>query len=49
VIEEASRALTMAQDPSFTVEHVRESIDGIKKQLDDFGEKLIRKKLGRAA
>ncbi len=49
VIEEASRALTMAQDPSFTVDHVRESIEGIKKQLDDFGDKLIRKKMGRAA
>lgn len=49
VIEEASRALTMAQDSSFNVDHVRESIDDIKKQLDDFGDKLIRKKLGRAA
>lgn len=49
VIEEASRALNMAQDPSFTVEHVRDSIEGIKKQLDSFGDKLVRKKLGRAA
>jgi hypothetical protein len=49
VIEEASRALTMAQDPSFSVDQVREAIDGIKQQLDVFSEKLIRKKLGRVA
>jgi hypothetical protein len=49
LIEEASHTLNLAQDPSYSQEDIKKSIESLKKMLDDFGEKLIRRKLGRVA